>query len=268
MMETVIGGARLAVAALLAIAGVVKLANRNARLAAARSALANVVGAERVAAVWRLVGVAELVVAVLVLALPAGPIVGCAWSIGLLGYLGYAKIAAPGSSCGCLGSTGAPIGPRAFWRVGVLLAASALGIVRSPMTVSAVAAALPLVLIMLALSAELDRYWLLPLRSWRLRRRHPLAANGEFTIPVASTVRQLQQSAAYRSVAGWLRSDLLDAWDEGAWRVLSYSAVRDSERLTAVFAVPRLAYQPDEVKVALVAEPAVSGSRAATHPTE
>jgi hypothetical protein len=211
-----------------------------------------VVGAQRVAVVWRLIGVAELVVAVLVLALPAGPIVGCAWSIGLLAYLGYARIAAPGSSCGCLGSRGAPVGPRAFWRVGVLVAASALGVVRSPVPVSALAVAVPLVLIMLALSAELDRYWLLPWRSWRLRRRHPLAASGEFTVPVASTVQQLQRSAAYRSVAGWLRSDLLDAWDEGAWRVLSYAAVRDSERLTAVFAVPRLAYRPEEVKVALV----------------
>lgn len=252
MMETVIGGARLAVVILLGIAGVAKLASRQARLAAARSALATVVGAQRVAVVWRLAGVAELVVAVLVLALPAGPIVGCAWSVGLLGYLGYARIAAPGSSCGCLGSRGAPVGPRAFWRVGVLVAASAVGVVRSPVPVSAVAVAVPLVLIMLALSAELDRYWLLPWRSWRLRRRHPLSASGEFTVPVASTVRQLQHSAAYRSVAGWLRSDLLDTWDEGTWRVLSYSAVRDSERLTAVFAVPRLAYRPEEVKVALV----------------
>ncbi|HJP77999.1 MAG TPA: MauE/DoxX family redox-associated membrane protein [Pseudonocardiaceae bacterium] len=251
MMETLIGGARLAVAVLLGIAGVAKLVNRNPRLTG--SALANLVGTQRVAVVWRLVGVAELIVAVLVLALPAGPIVGCVWSAGLVAYLGYAKIAAPGSSCGCLGSRSAPVSGRAFWRVGVLLAASAVGIVRSPVGVSAAAVALPLVLIMLGLSAELDSYWLLPLRSWRLRRRHPLAASGEFTVPVASTVRQLQQSPAYRSVAGWLRSDLLDAWDEGSWRVLSYAAVRDSERLTAVFAVPRLAYQPEQVKVALVA---------------
>lgn len=253
MVETVIGGARLAVVVLLCIAGVVKLANRDARLAATRSALTNLVGAQRVAVVWRWVGVSEVVVAGLVLALPAGPIVGCVWSVGLLAYLGYARIAVPGSSCGCLGSQAVPVSGRAFWRVGVLLAASALGVLRSPVPVSAVAVAVPLVLVMLALSAELDRYWLLPLRSWRLRRRHPLAASCEFAVPVASTVRQLQQSAAYRSVAGWLRSDLLDTWDEGTWRVLSYAAVRDSERLTAVFAVPRLVYRPDEVKVALVA---------------
>jgi hypothetical protein len=254
MMETVIGGARLAVAAVLFLAGVVKLTSGNARAAAGRSALATLVGTERIAVVWRLVGAAELAAAVLVLALPIGPIVGCAWSVGLLAYLGYAKIAAPGSSCGCLGSKAVPVGPKAFWRVGVLLAASAIGVVHAPLSFSAVGVAIPLVLVILALSAELDRYWLLPLRSWRLRRRHPLAANGEFTVPVASTVGQLVHSAAYRSVAGWLRSDLLDSWDEGPWRVLSYAALRDGERLTAVFAVPRLAYHPDKVKVALVAQ--------------
>jgi hypothetical protein len=49
-----------------------------------------------------------------------------------------------------------------------------------------------------------------------------------------------------------LRSDVLESWDEGEWRILTYSASGESGPATAVFAVPRLRYEPDVVKVALV----------------
>jgi hypothetical protein len=99
------------------------------------------------------------------------------------------------------------------------------------------------------LSPELDRRWLLPLRRFRARISHPLAGR-PFEVPLASSVQQLQKSDAYASIAGLLRSDLLDTWDEGEWRILTYSA----HRATAVFAVPRLRYAPAEVRVALVTD--------------
>jgi hypothetical protein len=94
---------------------------------------------------------------------------------------------------------------------------------------------------------------LLPLRRWRVRVSHPLA-NRAVEVPVESTVLQLWKSAAYRSVVEQLTSDLLDHWEEGEWRLLAYSARTPSGPVTAVFAVPRLSYEPDRVRVALVPE--------------
>ena len=111
--------------------------------------------------------------------------------------------------------------------------------------------------LIVALSPELDANWLLPLRRLRLRYRHPLAGRA-FEVPLESTVQQLQKSAAYRSVVELLHSDVLDSWDEGEWRILTYSARRDAGPATAVFAVPRLRYSPELVRVALVDDELVS----------
>lgn len=77
---------------------------------------------------------------------------------------------------------------------------------------------------------------------------------GSFDVPLASTIQQLLRSPAYRSVGELLRSDVLDHWDEGEWRLLIYTAVYDGRQATAVFAVPLLRYEPDAVKVAGVDE--------------
>lgn len=236
-----------------------KLVHRNASANARRSVLAKLVGTERVAGAYRAVGVVEAVVGLLLLAPPAIAVEAYAaagLSVGMLGYLTYGKLRAPESSCGCLGEKHAPVRFRGFLRAGLLLvlsvfAATATGWwpTLSPFaTVGLLVAELALVA---ALSPELDRRWLLPLRRWRVRRRHPLATH-TVAVPVESTVRQLWTSAAYRSVAEDLSSDLLDHWDEGEWRLLAYAARTPSGRATAVFAVPRLAYEPDRVRVALV----------------
>ena len=60
------------------------------------------------------------------------------------------------------------------------------------------------------------------------------------------------RSGAYRAVDALLRSDIRDFWDEGDWRFVSYTASYDDRPATAVFAVPRLRYEPDEIKVAIV----------------
>lgn len=239
-----------------------KLVWRNAPAAARRSALKRLVGAERVVGAYRAVGVVELVVGLLLLAPPV--LVVEAWlavglSVGMLGYLGYARVKAPGSSCGCLGEKHAPVGWRSLSRSVLMIAAGAVAvgavawwpsaIVDSPF--ATVGLLVVEVALLVALSPELDRRWLIPLRRWRVRLRHPLAAQS-FEVPLDSSVQQLIKSDAYRTVSAQLRSDLLDHWDEGEWRILTYSARAEDGPATAVFAVPRLDYRPADVRVALV----------------
>ncbi|MFL6141341.1 MAG: MauE/DoxX family redox-associated membrane protein [Labedaea sp.] len=256
----------LLVGGVLAGAGGLKVFGRGSEVAARRSALARLVGRDRAHGAYQLVGGVELVLATLLVLPPAQPAEAAAalvLGVGMLAYLGYARIAAPQSSCGCLGAKHVPVRARGFVRAAVLVAASAVALfavdwwpvalVERPFaTVGLLAAEAALVVV---LSPELDGGWLLPLRRLRLRISHPLAGR-PFEVPLASTVQQLHRSAAYRSVVEVLRSDLLDSWDEGEWRILTYSSRRDAGSATAVFAVPRLRYDPDAVRVVLVPEPA------------
>jgi hypothetical protein len=245
-------------------ASAVKLFARSAPRAARRSALATLVGAERSLIAYRAVGTVELVVGGLLVLPPAHPAEGVAavvLGVGMLGYLGYAKVAAPTSSCGCLGEKHAPVRWRSFARAGLLAGLSVLAVLDVNWWVKSLAdspLATVVVLVaefaaVVALSPELDRRWLIPLRRLRLRYNHPLAGGAD-TVPVEATVQQLRQSHAYCSVTGLLRSDLLDTWDEGEWRILTYSARGETGPATAVFAVPRLRYDPDLVRVVLVAD--------------
>lgn len=204
-----------------------------------RSALARLVGKERVTTAFRVIGVVEVL---LVASLLVTPWPTAVWFVGLTGYLVWARTAAPEESCGCLSEKHTPVGVRSIARA-VLLAVLVLLSTTDPWLLAAELAAV------VVLSAELDAYWLLPLRRLKVRLTHPLA--GGFHVPVASTVQQLHKSQAYQSVYPLLRSDLLDTWDEGEWRILTYSADRDGDRVTAVFAVPRDRYEPAAVKVAL-----------------
>ncbi|HEX6356921.1 MauE/DoxX family redox-associated membrane protein [Actinophytocola sp.] len=241
-----------------------KLLHRNASATARRSVLAKLVGTERVVRAYRAVGVVEAVVALLLLAPPAYPAEAYAAAVlsaAMLAYLAYGKWKAPDSSCGCLGEKHTPVRGRGFARAGLLLvtsafAATATGAPDRPFaTLGVVLVELGVVV---ALSPELDHRWLLPLRRWRVRVRHPLATTRAVEVPVESTVRQLWKSTAYQSVVEQLTSDLLDHWDEGEWRLLAYAARTPSGPATAVFAVPRLAYEPDRVRVALVPEEEVA----------
>jgi hypothetical protein len=102
----------------------------------------------------------------------------------------------------------------------------------------------------IALSPELDAQWLLPLRRLRARLTHPL--RGGSGVPLLSTVQQLQQSGVYRRVAPLLSSDVREHWDDEDWRMVCHSARYQGRGATAVFAVPRLQYEPDAVRVAIV----------------
>lgn len=249
---------QLVLGGVLVWAGTVKF-RRTAPEAARRSALRRLVGEARVVAAYRAVGAVELVLGSLLLLPPVLVVeayLATALSVGMLGYLGYARLRAPESGCGCLGDKQTPVGGRAFARAGVLVGAGALAAagggwwpaaaLAAPAVVQ-VAVVLELALVV-ALSPELDRRWLLPLRRWRVGRRHPLA-NVPVTVPLESSVQQLEKSDAYRSVVALLRSDLLDHWEADGWRILTYAA---DGRATAVFAVPLRDHRPADVRVAVV----------------
>jgi hypothetical protein len=94
----------------------------------------------------------------------------------------------------------------------------------------------------------------MPLRRLRVRFTHPLAGTATYEVPLAATQQQLLRSTAYQSVNAFLRSDIRDHWDEGDWRFVSYTASYGDRSATAVFAVPKLRYEPDEVQAVVVDE--------------
>ncbi|WP_043621656.1 MauE/DoxX family redox-associated membrane protein [Nonomuraea candida] len=274
-------------------AGLMKLLSRRMRAQAGRTALARLSGPARAVPALRLVGLGELAVAAALLLPPLhllDAVAAALLSAGFLVYLAYASVAAPASSCGCLGTHSRPVDVRAFARAGLLLAAAlltALGTrpaapgAGAPGTVTGVQAGLEAgvkagvkaadglaapvpavivleVIVLLALSAELDRYWLTPLRRLLVRLRRPLAAPPQERVPLEASLHLLRRSPAYCSAAAGLTSDVLETWDEDGMRFVVYGA-RDR---TAVFAVPLSGDDPGAVRVALVAEPPLSGSPA------
>ncbi|MFC4589580.1 MauE/DoxX family redox-associated membrane protein [Sphaerisporangium corydalis] len=241
---------------LLLWAAMAKLLGRRARASAEQSALARLAGPGRAVHAYRLTGVLELAVAAALLAPPALPVDGlaaAALSAGFLAYLTYARVAAPASSCGCLGGHARPADPRAFARAGLLFVMSLAVIGAGPLTVTPPLAALGLAeaAVLVGLSAELDRYWLTPLRRLVVRLRGPLAAPPPGEVPLEVTLRLLYLSPAYCSASARLSSDVQDTWDEDGLRFVVYAA----QGRIAVFAVPLAGGDPSAVRVALIDEP-------------
>lgn len=265
-------------------AGLLKLLSRRMRAQAGQTALARLTGPARAVPVLRLVGLAEVAVATALL-LPAlffggatahlldggaalspahlpGGVAAALLSAGFLAYLAYAHVAAPAASCGCLGTHAKPVDARSFARAGLLLAAAlvtvlfaaAPGLLPAETLPSGLAGGLAGVvmsaeiLALLALSSELDRYWLVPLRRLLVRLRRPLAHAPTGSVPLEASLHLLRRSPAYCSASAQLTSDVRDTWDEDGLRFVVYGA-RDR---TAVFAVPLVGDDPHAVKVALV----------------
>src|SRR3569833_2630262 len=102
--------------------GGLKCFGRSARRSAERSALPSLVGAGRALAAYRLTGVLELALAAVLLLPPAYAAETAAAAVlglGFLGYLTYARVAAPDSSCGCLSRRRTPVTWRSFARAGL-----------------------------------------------------------------------------------------------------------------------------------------------------
>lgn len=254
----------LLLGALLAWSGLAKAAGRLSAARAGRTALPRLVGASRAADAYRATGGVELLIGAALL-LPSlwwwEPVATCALAVCFLGFLTYARVAAPDSSCGCLGSSSAPVSARSLARAGLLLGAGGAMLAAQDGWVSAVAdqtalsvsLALVEIAVFVALSAELDRWWLLPLRGLHVRLTHPLAQRTAY-VPLASTVQQLLRSPAYLSVGSSVRSDVQEHWDDGEWRFVTYAIARDDRQATGVFAVPLNRHDPDSVRVAVVDE--------------
>ncbi|MBE1590491.1 MauE/DoxX family redox-associated membrane protein [Nonomuraea angiospora] len=238
------------IALFLAWAGLMKLFSRRMRVQAGQTALARLVGAARAVPALRIVGVAELAVASVLLLPPVSPwegAIAALLSAGFLAYLTYSYVAAPAASCGCLGAHSKPVDVRAFARAGLLLAASLLAVPADqgpPLVALGLAEAVAL----MALSAELDRYWLTPLRQLRVRLRGPLAVPPSEQVPLGASLHLLYRSPAYCSASAQITSDVQDTWDEDGLRFVVFGA---RER-TAVFAVPLAGNDPSRILVTLV----------------
>ncbi|MEU2685138.1 MauE/DoxX family redox-associated membrane protein [Streptomyces hygroscopicus] len=231
--------APLVLAGVLGPAGAGKLFGRGAARQAPRTALARLLrDGGRAALVLRVLGGAELLLAAGLVAPPATPLPGAAAAVlgaGFLGYLGYARAAAPGSSCGCTARQDTPPTWRAFVRAAAVLAGgAAAALAQRPWWTAAArqpAAAVCLVLaaaaVLTALRADPDRWWRMPLRRLRLRiAGHPLAATGaSVAVPVAATIELLERSRAWQGASRVVRSALLDHWDDGGWRILQFAGV-------------------------------------------
>lgn len=236
------------IAAALAWAGGFKLFARTARLAAARSGLSRLVGERRVVPAYKTLGALELAVAALLVVAPSmgGP-AAIALCAGFLGYLAYTRVAVPSASCGCASAQTHPIGWRNFTYTGLLLGvSSAWWLPTPPIVLLGEAVALALI------TPDLDRYWLLPLRRLKVRLTHPLRDTRSQEVPLLTTVQQLQRSEAYRRVGAQLRSDVIDSWDEGEWRLLRYTIHIGQNAANAIFAVPRFTDEPERVRLAIV----------------
>jgi len=247
----------LVIAAWLAWSGGFKVLGRTAPLAAASSALRALLGQRWALPAFRAVGYAEIAVATAVLVPPAWPIPAIGLSLSFLGYLAYARVAAPQSSCGCTSARPSPIGWRHFTNAGLLLAISVFTLLGNGSWVtSRTSWALPVLAseaaVIVALNGQFDRYWLMPLRRLKVRFTHPLAAATTDTVPLHATVQTLERSSAFRTVGQAIRSDVIESWDEGEWRLVRYTARFQDRPASAVFAVPRGQDEPDRVKVAVV----------------
>ena len=251
----------LLVGAVLLWSASLKLSRHRAATAARQSALVPLIGERFALPAYRVLGGVELIAGGLLVLPPAlwtEAAAGAVLATGFLAYLGYARRAAPTSSCGCLSARRTPIAWRSFARAGALLLAALAGTAAAGDWLSALAArpvALGAVLLaeaaaIVALSPELDTLWLLPARRAWARVTHPL--RGGSGVPLLSSVQQLQQSEAYRRLGALLRSDVREHWDEGPWRFVSYAARYHGRPVTAVFAVPLLRYEPESVRVAMV----------------
>ncbi|MGK5739443.1 MauE/DoxX family redox-associated membrane protein [Micromonospora sp. URMC 103] len=261
MLEMIAALQPLVIGAVLVWSARVKLLSRHAAATANRSALARLVGERRALPAYRLLGGVELAVGGLLLLPPASRWeAGAATvlAVGFLAYLTYARRVAPTSSCGCLSARSTPVSGRSVGRAAVLVAAGGLAVLASggwtgALTARPLAGAAVLLAelaAVVALSPELDRVWLLPLRQVRVRLTHPLRGNSG--VPLLASVQQLQLSDAYRRIAPLLRSDVREHWDDDGWRFVGHAARYQGRPATAVFAVPLADPEPASVRVAVV----------------
>ncbi len=223
---------------LLAWTGAAKLFGRTTQQQAADTALMRILHDSKwVVRTFRALGAVELVVALGLVALPvsvAPSVAACALGVGFLAYLGWAKVNAPDSSCGCSARKELPITWRAFVRAGLVVVGGGLAaFATTPWWAAAVAAPLASALVVVlavalvgTMSTDLDHLWLLPLRRLRLRLLgHPLSSTAVASgpVPYDASLELLELSQAWAASAPVVRSSLLEHWDADGWRILRFA---------------------------------------------
>ncbi|MEY9932806.1 hypothetical protein ABH926_007457 [Catenulispora sp. GP43] len=210
----------------------------------AGTALHRLLGGRLAPPAYFLLGVAEIALAVSLAVEPgrASALSAAVLSGGFLVYLGYAAVATPQASCGCLGKRKVRQSWRGFARAGMLVAAAMVAATGAPAwwhrpPLAGTVLLLAETALFIALSAELDNLWLYPLRRLRVRVRRPLAGAPD-VVPLQATVRALVRSTAWRETAHLVTSDILEHWDAEGHRILVYNARTPDGGATALFAVP------------------------------
>lgn len=256
MLQSIAAVQPLFLGLVLAWAGGYKF-TRRALGSAGDSALARLVGDRRFTLAYRAVACAELATAVVLLAPPAlpwEPWLAVALAGGFLSYLGYARIAAPTSSCGCMGSSRAPVGWRHFARAGMLLAAAAFALTagQGPITTLGLTVLGIEFLVLLQLSPESQHTIRRGIGRLRERLRpHPFAATKDMAqVPLQATLERLYDSPIYAANASLLRSDVQDYWDVDGWRILTFAGHAQGT-VTVVFAVPA-ELAPERIRMSIV----------------
>ncbi|HEU5349058.1 MAG TPA: MauE/DoxX family redox-associated membrane protein [Ktedonobacterales bacterium] len=262
VLERVAALQAVVVGLIFAWAGGWKIISPDARRLAVKSALGRIMRTPRMAlAAHLVVGVGELVVAVLLLASPwywLGTRVATVFTLGFLGYLALAWRIAPEQPCACMGGRAAPLSRRSVLRAVALLALTLIGWGAREYWGSALLAAPWIAFIILM---ELFILWLLsPEFGWsgvRLERRLIRAARLRLNptcagVPLdwSAMERRLISTAPFQQLAASL-STVTDRWQEGCWSFISYAASYEDHPATAVFAIPTL-FDPREVSAAVV----------------
>ncbi len=240
MVSLITNLAPLALGVLLAATGVGKVFGRSVAQQAANTALVRILNDGR-KATWalRATGIAELLVAAGLLAAPVSAVPAVAATVlgaGFVAYLGYAKVTAPESSCGCTARDSGPISWRSFVRAGLVVLGGALAVAagtawwtqaaRSPLSTAGVLVLALAVLV--AVSSDLDHLWLTPLRKARIKVfGHPLTAAAA-DVPVEASVQLLERSMAWVAASPVVRSGLVDHWEADGWRFLQFSGVHET----------------------------------------
>jgi methylamine utilization protein MauE len=259
-----------AVAALLALpvgavflwSGVAKTAFDPAKLGSL--ALADLIGRKSAAVILRLAGVLEVCVGGAILLAP-----GWVWprwaaaavAVGGALYATIALSAAPGTPCGCFGTTSANATSRGTVVRALSLAAAAGATLTTTATWTSAFASNPgrglvVVLIEAACVGALFREELgsLGWRRWERTVGAHSYAEDCATAAVAPevTMKRLGASEAWSTLRPHLvREQPIEQWREGCWRFVCFPATHRNQDATAVFAV-RLPPDPPRCKGAIV----------------
>ncbi|HEX9035390.1 MAG TPA: MauE/DoxX family redox-associated membrane protein [Ktedonobacterales bacterium] len=260
----------LIVGLVLLWAGSWKVIFPRARALARESALTRLVGeGTRAAAAHLATGCGEILVAALLLVAPgARPLtlaLATLLTLGFLGYLAIARRIAPEAPCACMGGRPNPISWRTLLRAGALLAMTLAGWLTPEFWWTALRAA-PAVAPLLAL--EVAALWALSPEFSGLLGAEPRSGPGWRLIrglrlrldPACASMRQdvsvieaaLRESAPYRALRSTLGARN-DAWREGCWDFIAYSATYERQAATVVFAAPAL-FDARSVSAAVVAD--------------